>query len=632
MTRQGSAQAVGQVAGGPFGRGLPTTGHATGPRTGQRTGLAAGLLALGLLAGCGGDNGVSPLFDRAIVWGPERSSLDLAVGQSADVPVRICPAVRAYQVAFAWESAVSFQPGAYELAVENLPPDVSATFLDGGRRWVPGPNSAELGAPLGAQAGLPWAGAPSDQRYCWQHTLRLTRGTVAGALPARPVQVTLRIRYEDVVYVTLAADETRREPLTLRLVDAAAGAPPVTGAACAADAAVAGRWIDAFAAPPALDGASGELDATLVQDRPLLGRVARPGNPAAGSDLVADEWVGDSWRRTRLTTPAAADQVRVTAWRDPATGAPRRLAAWRSVDYTAPRDEQARVRAAWIGESGTWAPLPADAGMGFESEVRGLQLAAWQGQPVVGWLRPTGLVLQRFDGSAWQAIASPVDAAYDGTTRQLRLRVDPVDDALVLAFAGVDRDGVTRLRAWRLAGASGSWSALPVLEAGAPQGLGAGLAAFALDALGGSTTLAWSYGQVSFSSTSQLTMSVQRLERNAGAWAPLGNAATLSDRAAGYGVQPVTMALAPSCSGGAYLAWHEPGNYPEGRIAGAQWAAAPGWDPFGRADLATLASGRGTYAADLRLLTAADGRPLLVAVLQPATGGPAQVVLRRYAP
>ncbi len=596
--------------------------------------MTSALLAGALLAGCGSSSNVNPFLDRAIAWGPQQRALELGAGQSVDVPVRICPAVRSYQVAASQTAAVSFQPGQYQLEVENLPPDVSATFLDGPVRKVPDPltNSPVI---TGLQPDLPWAGAYSEERYCWQQTLRLARGSVPGALPLRELQLRLTIRYDGgTLFAALSADETRREAMTLRLLDAAAGEPPVAGGSCAAGTAVAGRWVDAMAAPPALDGGlSNELDATLVQDRPLLGRVANAVNPATGGfELVADEWVGDRWRRTRLATATGADQVRVAAWRDPATGAPRRLAAWRSVDFTAPREEQARVRAAWIDELGTWTPLPADAGMGFESEVRGLQLAAWQGQPVVGWLRPTGLVLQRFDGSAWQAIASPVDTAYDGTTRQLRLRVDPVDDALVLAFAGVDRDGVTRLRAWRLASASGTWAALPALEAGVPQGLGAGLAAFALDAFGGSATLAWSYGLVSFSSASQLAISVQRLERNAGAWAPLGNAAALSDRAAGYGVQPVSMSLAPSCSGGAFLAWHEPGNYPEGRIAGAQWAAAPGWDPFGRADLATLASGRGTYAAQVQLLTPSDGRPLLVALLQPATGGPAQLVLRRYAP
>ena len=61
-------------------------------------------------------------------------------------------------------------------------------------------------------------------------------------------------------------------------------------------------------------------------------------------------------------------------------------------------------------------------------------------------------------------------------------------------------------------------------------------------------------------------------------------------------------------------------------------AATDLWDTFGRVDLAPLSAGTGAYGSQPRLLVPSDGRPLLVVLLAPPSGGPAPVIVRRFAP
>jgi hypothetical protein len=223
-----------------------------------------------------------------------------------------------------------------------------------------------------------------------------------------------------------------------------------------------------------------------------------------------------------------------------------------------------------------------------------------------------------------------VPAERTGFTREVRLALDPVDDSLVVALARVDDDGVTRLYTWRLAAPDAEWQALPPLDAGPAGGLTTGLASLALASRGGEPVLAWSWGEVNFGGNARLALQAMRWA--GGSWQALGNAATLPDTGRAYALQPLGLSLAPTCSGGVFLAWSEPQQYPQGAVFGAQFSAQGGWDPFGRNRLATLPDGSGTYASVVQLASTSAGWPAMAALLARPTGGEPLLVVRRFGP
>jgi hypothetical protein len=583
------------------------------------------------LAGCGGGAADQVLYARSLQWQTSQgaATLSLAPGEGASLSVSICPAIVVTNVPASpadpagAEGLVAYQPGIYTLSVEQLPPGVQAVFTAGAAREIPQPTSGGQGF---GPDGLPMPDPRvfSEVRYCFEVPLRLQRDATPGAGP--PTEVLVRLD------APLASGQTR--VLTVRRVDSGAGTPPVTGGACSAGNLLAGRWADAAAPVPPLTAAStSELDAVLVQDRPLVGRLAGMG-VGGGGQATLDEWSGSQWlRRTGPAQAASLDALRLAVARDAGSGAAQRWVAWRATDFTQPRARQTVVQVHAVSEAGAWQPA-SDFAADAETEVRQLQLTVWQGRPLVAWARSDGLSTYHLqpDGRFWRRVEAPLAFPADGSTRELRLTVDPIDDTLWLVAGRLEADGVTRLRSWRLAGPGADWAEQPVLEAGPPGGLLAGLYSLAAVAQAGELTLAWAYGSASFGATppAEKPLRVVRLAAGASAFTPLGDSAALTDLSTGYARQPLGLTLAASCTGGVFMAWSETGNAPDGHVRGAQYAALDGWDRFGGSDLATLPGG--SYGGRALLLAASDGRPILVAGLPPLAGGSPFVAVRRFGP
>jgi hypothetical protein len=580
------------------------------------------LLSLALLAACrGGDM----IRGRALEFSAGTAGVVLAPSQTRQLRVTLCPAIRTgrYQ---AWDF-VAYQPGRYTLGTARLPPGVSARFVDGDSFDIPAPVEDEANGTWSKQEPYPSAYETSDTRFCWERTLEITRDATRGAGQAPEAVITLHVLLENAFPLDqLELDHTYTAALPILLTDETAGAPPVTGVSCPAGQPLAGRWQD-FAPAPGFDGASHLFDFALVQDRPLVarGRIT--------FDVRVDEWIGTAWSGETLTGRGAIDAVRLAVWRDPSTGVPRRFVAWLATDFNRPLAGQTVLQLAERGGGGAWSPI-ATPEADLQGNFRSLQLVAWRGDAVAAWLRPDGVALRSGrpgDGfGLLLPLPVPVDAPFTGTTRELRLAVDPVDDALVLVLAQLDADGVTRLRAWRLVAPGAEWQALPPLDAGPAGGFTAGLASLAVTAQAGEVTLGWAFGEAAFSSNARMALTVMR--HRGGAWQPLGDPATLPDATRRYALQPLGLALAPTCSGGVFMAWNEPQLYPQGAVFAAQYAAQGGWDPLGRNPLAMLPDGTGSYASAVELASGSDGRPVAAALMSLPGGGNPLLVVRRFGP
>jgi hypothetical protein len=559
----------------------------------------AGLLMAGALGGCGFGGSVFFLRNLDFNTTPDRYSLSPL--QAASGRVQICPAI------VDGSMGPVYQSGSYRLSVENLPPGVTATF--------PGGDTIAMTATGEAGAtDVPAPGRTGPVRYCVERTLELRRDGSAGTAP--PVAATLRLS----IVAGGAGTDVHDRVLTVQRLDGSAGAPPPVAGSCSA-----GRWAD-LSPPAAQNVATYVFDATLVQDRLLLAR-------ATTASVLLDEQTDTGWQQSFVPTDGTPDSVAVRVTER--AGAPLRLAAWRDTNYSRPRAEQTQVVLAVEDRAtGRWTTRIAAAD--FESNVRSLQLVAWQGDAVVGWLSGSGPELRRPDPAAgWLTIPPPVALPATVTTREMRLAVDPVDQSLWLLLAVREADGVTRLRLWRSPGPGGAWETRPVLEAGPSSGPGdltRGLGDATLVALRGEVLLAWTYGEASFSSTSRLSLQVRRATVTEPAWQTVGDTGTLAAAGTRYAWQPRTTQLAQGCGGATFLAWSETGDYPFGAVYGAVADAAGTWDPFGRANLAPLPGGIGAFGSTPRLLVPSDGRPLLVALLAPPSGGPSPVAVRRYAP
>lgn len=577
--------------------------------------IAAALL---MLAGC---DEATPALERALSFTASPRAVPLAPSASAQATVEVCPAIR--NGTEQSQVFTAYQPGRYTLSVDRLPPGVTVTYPDGNTLDMPDPQIVS-GIGWGGQAPYPPAGATTDTRFCWTWRVSFARDAVPGASPPADVDFVLHIVRAGGSPVQLDLDERYRVPATVTLTDTSAGAPPVTGGSCPAGEPLAGRWQDVATAPPR--GATGSvLGFTLLQDRPMLARAEINGQ------LHVDEFANGAWTQTQLLSDGNVDAVRLAAWRDPATTLPRAFAAWLATDFGRPREQQTRLQLAERGDaSGRWIATDTVTA-GLQSDLRGLQLVGWRGEAVLGWTRPTALELRRGrPGAELLPLPDPVALPVSGTTRELRLAVDPVDDSLVFALARLDADGFTRAYTYRLASPTSAWQALPVLTLGDSTDFVAGLGGFALTAQGGEVTLAWSFGVVNFSSNTRLALTVMR--HAGGRWTPLGDPSTLPDATLAYGLQPLGMVLAPSCSGGVFLAWSEPQQYPKGEVFGAQFSARAGWDPFGRQPVATLPGGGSSFSSTVAIATDSDGRPMLAVQITPPTGGNPVLVLRRYAP
>jgi hypothetical protein len=523
----------------------------------------------------------------------------LAAGGTLEATVTMCPGIIDSR-----NDGAFYQGGAHTLAIEGLPDGVSASWPDGQIENMPGTVS------LQRSLGFGDPGESSDTRFCWTKRLRLQRDASAAAADVR---VDARV-----VYRSASADVER--VLSIQLPASGAGTPPVATARCSA-----GRWTD-VAAPAAALVSTAVFDATLLDDRVFVAR-------AAADSVLVDEQSAGGWLQRAVRTAGSPDSLHL---RVAELGSERTLqAAWRDIDYGRPREAQAQVVLATRNAVGVWVQQVVAAD--FESNVRGLMLEPWQGQPVLGWLSAGGLELRRLDATAgWQTLASPAELPYDGTMRQARLAVDPSDQSLWLLAATRDADGVTRLRVWRRTPTAADWVALPVLEAGpssGPADLLRGLGSVTLAAQRGEAVLAWTYGDATFSSSARQALQVRRATAAAPAWQAVGDTATLLSPTARYAWQPQALQAALACGGTTFLAWSEPGDYPFGAVQGAVADAATDlWDTFGRVDLAPLSAGTGAYGSQPRLLVPSDGRPLLVVLLAPPSGGPAPVIVRRFAP
>lgn len=578
------------------------------------------LIAFGALlamAACG-DEGATPAFERGLSFSASALALSLAPSASADTRVQVCPAIRTGTEQ--GQAFIAYQPGRYTLSVEGLPPGVTASFPEGHTLDMPDPVMTSTG--WNGQSPYPPAGATTDERFCWHWPVTLTRDAALGG--AAPDEITFVLRIERRGGSPAQLDLDQRYPLqgSVTMLDGSAGEPPV--GACTAGEALAGRWQD-VATAPSRRSASQVLGFTLVQDRPLLARADSNG------PLELDEWANGAWSTVQLRPDGNVDAVRLATWRNPANALPRVFAAWLATDFGRPREEQTRLQLSERNESsGDWGATDT-VSIGLQSNLRGLQLVAWRGEAVIGSLRPEGIDLRRGrPGAELLGVPDPVAAPLNGSTRELRLAVDPVDDSLVLALARLDADGITRVYTFRLASPQSAWEVLPVLEAGNSADYLAGLGGFALTALGRQVTLAWSFGQVNFSGSTRLALTVMR--HAGGAWAPLGDPSTLPDTARAYALQPLGLVLAPTCNGGVFLAWSEPQQYPRGEVFGAQYSARGGWDPFGREPVATLPGGGSSFASSVAMTTDREGRPTLAALITPPSGGSPALVVRRYAP
>lgn len=570
------------------------------------------------LAGC--DEG-TPATERGLSFTATTRTFSLAASSSGQSIVEVCPAIRTGTEQ--GQVFTAYQPGRYTLSVEGLPPGVAASFPGGNTLDMPDPVIGSNG--WNSQPPYPSAAATSNVRFCWTWPVTLTRDAAPGASPPAEVAFVLRIARAGGSPAQLDLDQRYRVAATMTLTDAGAGVPPVTGGTCPAGEPLAGRWQDFATAPSRGNTASQVLGFTLLQDRPMLARAEVNGQ------LHVDEWANGAWSQTQILTDGNVDAARLAAWRDPATALPRAFAAWLATDFGRPREIQTRLQLAERSEtSGRW--IATDTVIsGLQSDLRGLQLVAWRGEAVLGWMRPRAIDLRRGrTGAELLPVPDPVAVPVSGTTRELRLAVDPVDDSLVLSLARLDMDGISRAYTYRLASPQSAWEALPVLELGNSTDFLAGVGGFALTAQGGEVTVAWSFGVVNFSSNARLTLRAMR--HAGGRWNALGDASTLPDVALNYGLQPLGLALAPSCSGGVFLAWSEPQQYPRGEIFGAQYSARGGWDPFGRQPLATLPGGGSSFSSSVAMATDREGRPMLAVLISPPSGGSPVLVLRRFAP
>jgi hypothetical protein len=559
--------------------------------------LSAALVGLALLAGCGGRGNF--LIERALVF-QATSVLTLAQGQAAEGTVTVCPGIRATDDGIGAGTAAMYVGGGYALSLVGLPTGISVSWPDGDFNNIPPTVTMQR-----AQ-GLPDPSQSSDVRFCWDKRFRLIRA--AGDTAAAG---TLEVS----VQLVVSADDVRTRALSLALVNAAGPITPPVAANCSA-----GRWVD-MAAPPAASVSTGVFDATWLQDRVLLAR-------AASNSVLIDEQSGSNWAQRTLISEGAVGSVRIRGLAR--TGGLQRFVAWRDTDFSRPPAEQTRiVLGSEDAGGGNW--QQATVAANFEANVRSLDLAAWQGDAVLGWVSAGSAQLRQRDAAgAWGPLALPADLPATASANELRLATDPADDSLLLLLALRESDGVTRLRVWRTATPGATWLAWPALEAG-PIDPNRSLVSLALSSRAGEVLLAWTYGELSFSANSRQTLQLRRSTVAATTWATVGDTASLVQAGTRYAQQALNLQVAQGCAGAAFLAWNEPGDYPQGAVHGAVADAAGLWNPFARADLAPLPTGGGAYASQVRLLVQADGRPVLAALLAPASGGPSPLVLRRYA-
>jgi hypothetical protein len=493
-----------------------------------------------------------------------------------------------------------YEAGQYRLAVRQAAElGIAPSFGQGDVVRVPA-----FGDP--DHATLPPVNDPT-RPHCISRPFTLTRGAGGVDLGTRGASLVFAVEPTDGSNAIVGPSLDVYEPDT--------AAPPPTAAQCAV-----GRWLDS--APPAAERVSTtEFDAATFGVGSMM--VAR----STGDRLLLDTGnvsTGTWSQQTAVSTPVPADSLRLAV---PRSG-PRAVLAWRDTDYSRPAAEQTRVQLAWPPEGGAF--QVDTVATGFESALRGLQLAVGQGEAVVGWLAD-GAVALRSVGLASRAVAElapPPDLPGQARVRALRLATDPSDDGLVLALALQESDGALRLHTWRRSAPGAGWLALPTLEAGTTAP-GQTLGDLALTAANGEVLLAWSWGETVFSSSNaRQQLQLRRWSPGSG-WRVEADTAALADPARRYGVQPLSLQVAAGCGGSAFLAWNEPADYPRGAVHGAV-ASAGAWDPFGRTNLAPLPGGTGAYSGNVKLRLGSTGRPVLFALLASPSGGEATVVVRRY--
>lgn len=498
-----------------------------------------------------------------------------------------------------------FNAGTYRLSVTSELPRVVAitSFPEGDTVTVPG-----QGDPLYETLPSP---TNRSQSYCLTRRVRLLRSEDSPTYPALGAGVFVQAVPTDPAQRSVISPE-------VRVYEPGSAGPPPQPTSCAARS-----WTSQI--PP-----SAETVSTLEFDAVGDGRGALTLVRSTGTRLLLDRRPGpaDPWQRIELDTPVPAQNVQM-AFDDYVVDRPRHVLAWRDTDFSRPRAEQSRVLLAW-SELGQTPWRTETLALNFESYLRGLELAATQGEAVVGWVGDGGPGLRsvQLDTGVVTELPLPADLPADGVVRVLRLAADPALRGLVLAMAVREADGVTRLRLWRRSGPGANWQALPVLEAGTP-GAQLALGDLALSHYFGGVTLSWTWGQTAFFS-SQARQQLQLRRWAATGWGRVLDTSPLADEARGYALQPQGLQVS-GCGEALLMAWGEPADYPRGSVFAAQTSAS-GWNTYDRTNLAPLPDGTGALGSQVRLVPGEGGRPALVVMLVSASGGPAPLVVRQSAP
>ena len=498
-----------------------------------------------------------------------------------------------------------FDAGTFRLSVSSdAERAVSVTsFPEGDTVTVPA-----LGEPL--YDTLP---SPTDrsQRYCLTRRVRLLRSEDSPVFPVVGAQLFAH---------AMPIDPAQRQVSSgsVRVYEPGSAGPLPGITSCAVRS-----WTSQT--PP-----GAELVSTLEFDAVGDSRGALTLVRSTGTRLLLDRRPGpaDPWQRIELDTALPAQNVQM-AFDDYMVARPRHVLAWRDTDFSRPRAEQSRVLLAWaeLGQTPWRAETVA---LNSESYLRGLELAANQGEAVVGWVGDGGPGLRsvQLDTGVVTELPLPAELPADGVVRVLRLAADPVLRRLVLAMAVREADGVTRLRLWRRSGPGADWEALPVLEAGTP-GAQLALGDLALSTYYGRVMLSWTWGQTAFFS-SQARQQLQLRQWVAGRWLLPPDTSPLADEARRYALQPQGLQVA-GCGDAMLMAWGEPAEYPRGAVFAAQTSEHV-WNTFDRANLAPLPDGSGAFGGQVRVVQGEGGRPTLAVMLASPSGGPAPLVIRQSVP